>query len=100
MVNPGGTGRPRLAISARFAPLPPRRSRMPALPSALPSPKPKTHFWRDAFAATGLRGAAAAGLRLVVGVAARVGALRLAAGFFAGFFLRTGFRVRAAALAM
>ena len=38
MVKPGGTGSPRLAISARFAPLPPRRSRMPAAPSALPSP--------------------------------------------------------------
>src|ERR1700761_1672383 len=44
MVKPGGTGRPRLAISARLAPLPPRRSRRPALPSALPSPKVKTHL--------------------------------------------------------
>src|SRR5436305_2541970 len=46
MVKPGGTGRPRLAISARLAPLPPRRSRSPALPSALPSPKVNTH-WPD-----------------------------------------------------
>jgi len=33
MVNPGGTGRPIEAISARFAPLPPNSSRMVALPS-------------------------------------------------------------------
>src|SRR6185436_15426106 len=44
MVKPGGTGRPRLAISARLAPLPPSRSRRPALPSALPSPKVNTHL--------------------------------------------------------
>src|SRR6201990_2225557 len=44
MVNPGGTGKPRLAISARLAPLPPKRSRMLALPSALPSPKVNTHL--------------------------------------------------------
>src|SRR2546430_5581680 len=44
MVKPAGTGRPRLAISARPAPLPPRRMRMSARPSALPCPKPKTHF--------------------------------------------------------
>src|SRR3954451_1750856 len=44
MVKPGGTGRPRLAISARLAPLPPSRSRISALPSALPSPKVKTHL--------------------------------------------------------
>src|SRR3981081_3611035 len=42
MVKPGGTGRPRLAISARLAPLPPSKSRRPALPSALPSPKVNT----------------------------------------------------------
>src|SRR5580704_3604729 len=46
MVKPGGTGRPRLAISARFAPLPPRRSRISARPSALPSPKAQTHLAR------------------------------------------------------
>src|ERR1700722_7692028 len=44
MVKPGGTGRPRLAISARLAPLPPNRSRMAALPSALPSPNVNTHL--------------------------------------------------------
>src|SRR3954453_23614949 len=54
MVKPGGTGRPRIAISAgvgplppqrsRKPPLPPRRSRKPALPSALPSPKVNTHW--------------------------------------------------------
>src|ERR1700722_6391382 len=44
MVKPGGTGRPRLAISARLAPLPPSRSRKSALPSALPSPNVNTHL--------------------------------------------------------
>src|ERR1700761_1410702 len=44
MVKPGGTGNPRLAISARLAPLPPSRSRRPALPSALPSPNVYTHL--------------------------------------------------------
>src|SRR5665647_3438405 len=33
MVNPGGTGSPSLVISARFAPLPPRRSLRSLLPS-------------------------------------------------------------------
>ena len=33
MVNPGGTGSPMLAISARFAPLPPRIAFMLVLPS-------------------------------------------------------------------
>src|SRR5260370_11345271 len=44
MVKPGGTGSPRLAISARLAPLPPSKSRNPALPSALPSPNVNTHL--------------------------------------------------------
>src|SRR5664279_1895693 len=44
MVKPGGTGSPRLAISARLAPLPPSRSFISALPSALPSPKVNTHL--------------------------------------------------------
>src|SRR5437868_13741688 len=78
MVKPGGTGRPRLAISARPAPLPPRRLRMSARPSALPLPKPKTHFdlagalaegffWGGAFAgAAGLRGAALPAGRLLI----------------------------------
>ena len=39
IVKPGGTGRPRFDISARLAPLPPRRLRIDASPSALPSPK-------------------------------------------------------------
>src|SRR3978361_1547486 len=66
MVKPGGTGSPRLAISARLAPLPPSRSRMLALPSALPSPKVKTHLPAFAASAAGLVaagfGAALAGL--------------------------------------
>src|ERR1041385_647089 len=43
MVTPGGTGTPALVISASPAPLPPSTSRMPALPSARPSPKKYTH---------------------------------------------------------
>src|SRR5690606_9648467 len=40
MMKPGGTGRPRLVISARLAPLPPSRS----LRSVLPSAKVLTYF--------------------------------------------------------
>src|SRR4051794_8644669 len=43
MMNPGGTGRPRLVISARFAPLPPKRS----FRSLLPSAKSYTYFTVD-----------------------------------------------------
>ena len=38
IVKPGGTGIPNKFISARLAPLPPRRFLISALPSALPSP--------------------------------------------------------------
>jgi hypothetical protein len=41
---PGGTGMPRLVISARPAPLPPSSSFIVPLPSALPSPKKYTYF--------------------------------------------------------
>src|ERR1700736_6420191 len=58
MVKPGGTGRPRLAISARLAPLPPSRSRRPALPSALPSPNVNTHLPDFAASTAGLLAAA------------------------------------------
>src|SRR6185503_20589961 len=44
MVNPGGTGRPALAISARLAPLPPSRSRSVRSPSDLAPPKKYTYF--------------------------------------------------------
>src|ERR1700730_2917700 len=54
MVKPGGTGNPRLAISARLAPLPPNKSRRPALPSALPSPKVNTHLPDFTASAAGL----------------------------------------------
>src|SRR3979409_1350592 len=54
MVKPGGTGSPRLAISARLAPLPPSKSRNPALPSALPSPNVNTHLPDFATSAAGL----------------------------------------------
>src|SRR3954454_14528536 len=81
MVKPGGTGRPRLAISARLARLPPSRSRSSALPSALPSPNVKTHL-------PDLIGSAPALL-----AAGLVG--RLAAGFVATFF--NAFRAEAGA---
>src|SRR6185437_13162928 len=82
MVKPGGTGKPRLAISARLAPLPPSRSRMLARPSALPSPKVKTHLF-DFAAACGFDLAAAC-------AAGRTAAF--AAGLVAFFFsvFRTG----------
>src|ERR1700709_173410 len=54
MVKPGGTGSPRLAISARLAALPPSRSRMSALPSALPSPNVNTHLPDFALSSAGL----------------------------------------------
>src|SRR5437016_7811704 len=44
IVNPGGTGRPALVISARPAPLPPRRSFIFRLPSAFPLPKKYTNL--------------------------------------------------------
>src|ERR1700686_894490 len=54
IVKPGGTGSPRLAISARLAPLPPSKSRNPALPSALPSPNGNTHLPDFTASAAGL----------------------------------------------
>ena len=42
IVNPGGTGKPSPAISARLAPLPPSRFFILALPSARPPPNAKT----------------------------------------------------------
>src|ERR1700687_5135241 len=54
MVKPGGTGSPKLAISARLAPLPPAKSRRPALPPALPSPNVNTHLPDFATSAAGL----------------------------------------------
>src|SRR3979411_1884325 len=70
MVKPGGTGSPKLAISAGLAPLPPSKSRRSALPSALPSPNVNTHLPDFAASAAGLSattlpaglGAASAGL--------------------------------------
>src|SRR5438128_5737422 len=56
IVNPGGTGNPALVISARPAPLPPSRSFISRLPSALPLPKKYTYFPRLFRAArTGVR---------------------------------------------
>src|SRR5206468_9978382 len=45
MVKPGGTGRPALVISASPDPLPPSRSFIDRLPSALPLPKKYTYFF-------------------------------------------------------
>src|ERR1035441_1189587 len=68
MVKPGGTGSPRLAISARLAPLPPSKSRRPALPSALPSPNVNTHLPDFAASAAILVGAALAATPLPTGL--------------------------------
>src|SRR5690349_16559432 len=78
MVKPGGTGRPRFAISARLAPLPPSRSRISDRPSALPSPNVKTHL--PALATLGVAGAA-----FFAGFATNFGAAGLAAAFAADF---------------
>src|SRR5215475_16038468 len=87
MVKPGGTGRPRLAISARFAPLPPRRLRMSARPSALPSPKVKTHFPAFGASAAGLAAGFATGLAAAFFRGFRADAAGLADGFdFAAIF--------------
>src|SRR5213594_1127434 len=43
MVKPGGTGTPRLVISASSHPLPPRSGRIALLPSALPFAKAYTY---------------------------------------------------------
>src|SRR5260370_41140043 len=75
MVKPGGTGRLRLAISARPAPLPPRRLRMSARPSALPLPKPKTHFDLAGALAEGFLGGAFAGAAGLRGAALPAGRL-------------------------
>ncbi len=44
MVKPGGTGTPRLVISASSHPLPPRSGRIALLPSALPFAKEYTYL--------------------------------------------------------
>ncbi len=44
IVNPAGTGRPRLHISARLAPLPPSKFFISERPSALPGPKKYTYL--------------------------------------------------------
>src|ERR1700754_5142785 len=88
MVKPGGTGRPRLAISARLAPLPPSRSRKPALPSALPSPNVNTHFPDGTEAAADLTVPASAGGFGAPLAGLFFSALRAAAGGVA--LLRTG----------
>src|SRR3954468_21114659 len=114
MVKPGGTGRPRLAISARLAPLPPSRSRMSALPSALPSPNVNTHlpalaatgaalagtaFFAATFGATGLVTAFAATLAAGLAVDFTAGlAAALATGF--GALLASALRAAGAAFAL
>src|SRR5437879_11527782 len=105
MVKPGGTGSPRLAISARLAPLPPSKSRNPALPSALPSPNVNTHLPDFAASAAGLLattllagfGAGLAGL-FSSALRVRVGAFARAA--VDGFDFAAIFFVFATSLAM
>src|SRR5437762_9744707 len=48
MVKPGGTGRPAFVISARPDPLPPSKSFIVRLPSALPLPKKYRYFFNFA----------------------------------------------------
>src|SRR5665647_2951928 len=107
MVKPGGTGSPRLAISARLAPLPPSKSRNPALPSALPSPKVNTHLPDFAASVAGLLattllagfGAGLAGL-FFKALRARAGGAALARAGMDGFDFAAVFLVFATALAM
>src|SRR3982074_971610 len=103
MVKPGGTGRPRLAISARLAPLPPSRSRRPALPSALPSPKVNTHLPDFAASAACLLattfGAGLAGL-FFNALRALAGGAALARAAIGGFDFTAVFLDLATALAM
>src|ERR1019366_5677754 len=107
MVKPGGTGSPRLAISARLAPLPPSKSRNPALPSALPSPNVNTHLPDFAASVAGLLattllaglGAGLAGL-FFRALRARAGGAALAGAGMDGFDFAAVFLVFATALAM
>src|SRR5207247_9883757 len=91
IVKPGGTGKPRLAISARFAPLPPSSSRIALLPSARPSPKVNTHLPAAGTVCAGdfLAGAAARGLAIAL-PAASGNAFRAAGAFFAAVLATTG----------
>src|SRR4051812_7136434 len=52
MVKPAGTGRPKLVISARLAPLPPSRFFIDAAPSVPLGPNEKTYFSAFAMGAT------------------------------------------------
>src|SRR3954454_2457674 len=103
MVKPGGTGRPRLAISARFAPLPPSRSRMLAWPSALPSPKVNTHLPALAVSPAGFAAAtfgASFGAALFKGLRAPGGGADFARAGADGFDFAAAFLVFDPALAM
>src|SRR6478672_13815124 len=103
---PGGTGSPRLAISARLAPLPPSKLRKSALPSALPSPSVNTHLPDFAASAAGLPamtlaavfGAGLAGLFRAL--RAEAGAAALARAGMDGFDFAATFLALEAALAM
>src|SRR5258708_37916716 len=105
MVKPGGTGSPRLAISARLAPLPPSKSRNPALPSALPSPNVNTHLPDFAASAAGLLATTllagfGAGLAGLFSSALRVGGGALVRAGMDGFDFAAIFLGLATALAM
>src|SRR5260370_22980960 len=107
MVKPGGTGSPRLAIAARLAPLPPSKSRNPALPSALPSPNVNTHLPDFTASAAGLLaatlpvsfGAGLAGL-FFRALRAEAGGAGLARAGMGGFGFAATFLGCATALAM
>src|SRR3977135_3249955 len=103
MVKPGGTGRPRLAISAKLAPLPPSKSRSPALPSALPSPNVNTHLPDFATSEAGLLatafGAGLAGL-FFSALRAEAGGAAFARAGWDGFDFAAIFLDLATALAM
>src|ERR1700694_2963361 len=107
MVKPGGTGSPRFAISAKLAPLPPSKSRNPALPSALPSPNVNTHLPDFTASAAGLLattlpagfGAGLAGL-FFSALRAEAGGAALAWAGMDGFDFAATFLVCAPALAI
>src|SRR6476660_4894243 len=107
MVKPGGTGRPRLAISARLAPLPPSKSRSSALPSALPSPNVNTHLpdftaWAAGLLAATFAAGFGAGLAGLFfrALRAKAGGAALAGAGIDGFDFAATFLALEAALAM
>src|SRR6187402_1772815 len=89
MVKPGGTGSPRLAISARFAPLPPSSSRIALLPSARPSPNVNTHLPAEGADTAGFF-AGAATRDFAIALTAVLGNDLRAGAFFTALFATAG----------